>query len=153
MESAAHCGEQPPPWVQAFMSQAGWEHYYHLREEAGHSDQAITESAPHIGGIVGCSSPDNDTPASQTHPDQEQRQLQHSVQAVPASNPMQALAMLEAIKDYGQAAAWAALLIDGEEIIPAGRSSWLQFVWLSHKQEQQRRVYEFIAGDSASEKV
>src|SRR5258708_24032880 len=28
VESAAHCGEQPPQWVQAFMSKARWEHYY-----------------------------------------------------------------------------------------------------------------------------
>ena len=120
MESVAHCGEQPPPWVQAFMSKAGWEHYHQLCVGAGHSDQAITEPAPHIGGVVDCSSPDNDAPASQTHPGQEQRQLQDSAQAVSASNPMQALAMLEAIKDYGQASAWAALVIDGEEIISAG---------------------------------
>jgi len=66
---------------------------------------------------------------------------------------MQALAMLEAIKDYGQASAWAALVMDGEEIIPAGRSNWLQFVWLSHKKEQQRHVYEFIAGDRAREEA
>ena len=57
---------------------------------------------------------------------------------------MQALAMLEAIKDYGQAAAWAALVMDGEEIIPAGRSNWLQFVWLSHNKEQQRHVYAYL---------
>ena len=57
---------------------------------------------------------------------------------------MQAIAMLEAIKDYGQADAWAALLIDGEEIIPAGRSNWLQFVWLSQQQDQQCRVYEYV---------
>jgi hypothetical protein len=52
VESAAHRGEQPPQWVQAFMSKAGWEHYHQLREEAGHSDQAITEPAPHIGGSL-----------------------------------------------------------------------------------------------------
>ena len=52
VESAAHCGEQPPQWVQAFMSKAGWEHYHHLREEVGHSDQAITEPVPHIGGSL-----------------------------------------------------------------------------------------------------
>ena len=65
---------------------------------------AITESAPHMG-VAGFASPANDAPANQTHPDQERRQVHHSVQAVPSSNPMQALAMLEAIKDYGQAAA------------------------------------------------
>jgi hypothetical protein len=57
---------------------------------------------------------------------------------------MQAMAMLEAIKDYGQADAWAALVIDGEEIIPAGRVNWLHFVWLSQQQDQQRRVYEYM---------
>jgi len=56
--------------------------------------------------------------------------------------------MLEAIKDYGQASAWAALVIDGEEIISAGRSNWLQFVWLSQQHDQQRRVYEYIRGRS-----
>ena len=53
MESAARCGEQPPQWVQAFMSAAGWEHYLQLREEASYSEQAITaiqEPAPHTGG-------------------------------------------------------------------------------------------------------
>ena len=50
VESAARCGEQPPQWVQAFMGKAGWEHFHQRREEAGHSDQALTESAPHIGG-------------------------------------------------------------------------------------------------------
>jgi hypothetical protein len=103
MESAAQCSEQPPQWVQAFMSPAGWQHYRQLRQEAGHSDQVITESAPHIGGVIGFYSPDNDTPASQTHPGQEQHQLQDSVQAVPSSHHMQVIAMLEAIKDYGQA--------------------------------------------------
>ena len=52
--------------------------------------------------------------------------------------------MLEAIKDYGQAYAWGALVIDGEEIISAGRSNWLQFVWLSRQKDQQRRVYEYV---------
>ncbi len=58
--------------------------------------------------------------------------------------------MPEAIKDYGQACAWAALVIDGEEIISAGRSNWLHFVWLSQQQDQQRRVYEYIWDRSQS---
>ncbi len=55
VESAAHCGEQPPQWVQAFMSPAGWEHYSTLQEEADYHDQAaqaITEPVP-TGGVVG----------------------------------------------------------------------------------------------------
>ncbi len=89
-------------------------------------------------------SPDDDAPASQTHPGQKQRQLQDLGQAVSASNPMQALAMLEAIKEYGQASAWAALVLDGEEIISAGRSNWLHFVWLSQQHDQQRCVYKYL---------
>jgi len=148
VESAAHGGEQAPQWVQAFMSPAGWGHYHQRREEVGHSDQAITEPAPHIEGSVGCASPDNDAPASSPRPSQEQRQLQDSVQAVPSSTPVQTLAMLEAIKEYSQASAWAALVIDGEEIISAGRSNWLHFVWLAQQQDQQHRVYEHIRGRS-----
>src|SRR6266446_9157520 len=144
VESAAHCGEQPPQWVQAFMSPAGWEHCHQRREEADHSDQAITEPAPHIGGVAGFASPDNDAPVSQTHPGQGQRQLRASASAVPSSHLMQVMAMLERIKEYGQTHAWAALVIDGEEIIPAGRSNWLHFVWLSQQQDQQRRVYEYM---------
>jgi hypothetical protein len=67
VESAAHCGEQPPPWVQAFMSKAGWEHYHQRREEAGHSDQAITaslEPALPTRGVDGYYSPNDDTSAS-----------------------------------------------------------------------------------------
>ena len=52
--------------------------------------------------------------------------------------------MLEAIKDYGQAHAWAALVIDGEEIISARRSNWLHFVWLSQQQDQKRHVFEYM---------
>jgi hypothetical protein len=84
MESAAQCGEYPPQWVQAFMSPAGWEHYHQLGVEADHKDRAITEPAPHTGGVVGFYSPDNDAPASQTHIGQGQRQLRESAQAVPA---------------------------------------------------------------------
>jgi hypothetical protein len=128
------------------MSPAGWEHYSTLREEAGYPDQAalaITEPIP-IGGVAGFASPDNDAPASSPHPGQEQRQLRASASAVPSSHLMQVIAMLEAIKEYGQAHAWAALVIDGEEIIPVGRSNWLHFVWLSQQQDQQLHVYEYI---------
>ena len=58
------------------------------------------------------------------------------------------MAMLEGIRDYGQAHEWVALVIDAEEIIPAGRFNWLHFVWLSHRQDQQRHVYEFLRGQS-----
>jgi hypothetical protein len=61
---------------------------------------------------------------------------------------MEAMAMLEAIKSYGQVRERAALVIDGEEIISAGRSNWLHFVWLSEQKDQQRRVYDSIRGRS-----
>jgi hypothetical protein len=99
MESAARCGEQPPQWVQAFMSPAGWQHYRQLREEAGHSDQAITASPPHIGGAVGSCSK---TPA-QAAPEQTQRERERvsvtvvqvsrkQPDAMPAQETLQALA-------------------------------------------------------------
>src|SRR6266700_3108799 len=50
MESATHCGEQPPQWVQAFMSPAGWEQYHQMCNETGYPDEAnpaIKELAPH----------------------------------------------------------------------------------------------------------
>jgi hypothetical protein len=53
MESAAQRGEQPPPWVQAFMSPAGWQRYRQLREEAGHGNQAITASAASLAVVAG----------------------------------------------------------------------------------------------------
>jgi hypothetical protein len=55
---------------------------------------------------------------------------------------------LEVMRDYGQAHEWAALVIDGEEMVPAGRPNWLRFVWLSQQKDQQRRVYERIRGRS-----
>jgi hypothetical protein len=47
MERAARCAEQPPRWVQTFMSPAGWQRYHHLRNEAA---AVILEPAPQIGG-------------------------------------------------------------------------------------------------------
>ena len=72
MEHAASNGEQPPAWIQTFMSPAGWEHYFTLREEAGHPDQAalaIPEPVP-TGGVAGF------------HPS-------NAVQAVPSLNQVQ----------------------------------------------------------------
>lgn len=51
---------------------------------------------------------------------------------------------LELIRDYGRAHEWPALVLDGEEIIPAGWADWLEFVWHSHQKVKQRHVYEFI---------
>lgn len=51
---------------------------------------------------------------------------------------------LDEIKAYGQAHDWPAFEVDGKEVIPAGRSNWLQFVWLKGQKELQRRVYAAI---------
>ena len=103
---------------------------------------------------------DNDASARHTHHGQEQRQVQDAVQTVLAKMncphgtveacTAESVGMheLELIRDYGRAQEWAALVIGGEEIIPAGRAAWLDFVWLSHKKDQQRRVFEFIRGRS-----
>ena len=55
---------------------------------------------------------------------------------------------LELIRDYGRAHEWPALVIDAEEIIPAGRADWLDFVWLSHNKNLQRRVYEYVTAQT-----
>ena len=54
------------------------------------------------------------------------------------------MVMLETIRDYSQLHEWVALVIDGEEIILTGRTDWLDFIWLSHEKEQQRRMHEFV---------
>jgi hypothetical protein len=61
---------------------------------------------------------------------------------------MERIHELDQIRDYGRAHDWASIVIDGTEIIPAGRAAWLEFVWLSSDKEQQRRVYEWINGRS-----
>ncbi len=55
---------------------------------------------------------------------------------------------LEVIRDYGRAREWPTLVIDGEEIIPAGRADWLDFVWLSHNKNLQCRVYEYVTAQN-----
>jgi hypothetical protein len=157
MERAARCAEQPPPWVQTLMSPAGWQQYHHLRHEAA---ALILEPAPQTGGVGGLYPSDMDISVSPPHASQEPRQPGEAVQAVPREThrppeTVEALAAepvgmheLELMRDYGRAHEWAALVIGREEIIPAGRAHWLAFVWLSHKPEQQRRVFEYIKGRS-----
>ena len=83
--------------------------------------------------------------AAVTFPAEAQR-TQETVEALGAE-PVD-MHELEMIRDYGRAHQWVALVIDGEEIIPAGRADWLDFVWLSHQKEQQHRVFEYIKGRS-----
>jgi hypothetical protein len=71
LESAAYCGEQPPQWVQAFMSPTGWEHYHQM---CNGEAPAIREPAPHTGGVAGFS-PNNTGLVGKTYTDQGQRQL------------------------------------------------------------------------------
>ena len=96
------------------MSSTGWEQYHQVRNEAGYPMRQLRQSRSQrrTPGGDGFSSSDNDAPASSTHPGQGQRQLRDPASAVPASHLMQVMAMLEGIRDYGQAHAWAALGID-----------------------------------------
>jgi hypothetical protein len=116
--------------------------------ESGHSDQAIPEPVLHTGGVAGLYSPDNEASASYTHNGQEPRQLQDAAQTVPAEMnctyvTVEACAAesvgmheLEMIRDYGRAHEWVALVINNEEVIPAERADWLDFVWLSLQKDQ-----------------
>jgi hypothetical protein len=94
LESAARSGIQPPTWVRAIMSQAGHEHYHHILQH--HNDQV------HVCTIQ--------------PPDHDQEHTGGVVGLYTGT-----LQELETIRDYGQAHEWAALVIDGEEIVPAGR--------------------------------
>jgi len=99
-------------------------------------------------GVVGFYSLDDDTIANHTNTSLGQRQRRASVSTVPSLHPLETLAMLETIRDDGQVHEWAAPILDGEEIIPAGRANWLDLVWLSHQKELQCRVYTCIRGRS-----
>jgi hypothetical protein len=62
---------------------------------------------------------------------------------------MQVMAMLEGIKEYGQAHTWAALMIDGEEIISAGRFNWLHLSG-SHSSKTSSAACTSTSGIGAS---
>jgi DNA-binding transcriptional ArsR family regulator len=94
------------------------------------------------GGLTGFSTRQQDDTASKMPPGVEG--LGRPALAVPSSSLQAEMQQLEAIKQYGERREWAALLIDGVEIIPAGRPSWLRFLWLSGEKEKQHRVYEYI---------
>jgi hypothetical protein len=98
----------------------------------------------HQGGLTGFSVPvQAGTPASNLLQSDQQRQLRESGVAVPNSSQLE-MQELEAIKSYGEAHKWPALVIDSQEIIAAGRPAWLHFVWLSHDRKAQRQVYQHI---------
>jgi hypothetical protein len=103
------------------------------------------------GGLTGFSTRRQDDPASKMLLRGEG--LGRSALAVPSSSLQAEMRRLEAIKQYGERREWAALLIDGVEVIPAGRSAWLRFLWLSGEKEKQRRVYEYIGREVERENV
>jgi hypothetical protein len=70
MESAAWRGDQPPAWVQPFMTDAGWRRYHALRAEATHA-------ATHRG-VAGFHTPAEQTQTSTAPSNQEAWQLQQS---------------------------------------------------------------------------
>jgi hypothetical protein len=156
--------------LTGILTDAGREHYARLASQAGHIDQAqasrLERQVPAVPaireqrGLPGFSPPSQANQDSNVPPGNNERQLTESAVTVPAETnrtyeTVEALGAetvdmheLEMIRDYGRAHQWTALVIDGEEIIPAGRADWLDFVWLSHQKEQQRRVFEYIKGRS-----
>jgi hypothetical protein len=157
LENAASNGEPLPAWVVEIITPAGREHYARVASQSGYIDQAAAaqeerhEHALRNDDQAQASTLERQALVAPAISDQDSEQggppgfsPRNPASAVPSSNPMQTMAMLEVIKDYGRAREWEALVIDGEEIIPAGRSNWLHFVWLSQQQDQQRHVYEYI---------
>jgi hypothetical protein len=76
LERAAWRGEQPPAWVQPFMTKAGWQHYHALRAEAAHA-------ATHTWGVAGFHPPSERTQTSTARTNQGPRQPQESAQVAP----------------------------------------------------------------------
>jgi hypothetical protein len=70
MESAAWQGDQPPAWVQSFMTAAGWQRYQALRAEAA--------LAARTRGVDGFHTPAEQIQTSTARCNQEERQLQQS---------------------------------------------------------------------------
>ncbi|HLI89326.1 MAG TPA: hypothetical protein VKV37_11610, partial [Ktedonobacteraceae bacterium] len=98
------------------------------------------------GGLPGFSLPQYAPSASKMLPGGGDEGCREPAGAVPSSLLMEEIQRLEVIKRYGERQGWAALLIDGVEVIPAGRPAWLWFLWLSGAKEKQRQVYEYISG-------
>ena len=150
MESAARAGQRPTQWVIALMSDAGWRQYWKIRKKLG-KQQSVENQNMEAQALT-------EIPAE---PSTNERQLTQNG-LLPANTrgdldgdtgrepppvqaaPTEAMQKLAVIKDYGQTHEWVALVIDGEEIVPAGRFEWLDFVWLSQKKDQQRRAYDYI---------
>jgi DNA-binding transcriptional ArsR family regulator len=173
LEQAARSGQQLPAWIEEIITEAGRAHYARVASQAGHVEQPAPAQAeqnetsairnenvlridaqapaadgdrqpgPDTGGLPGFSTPLAPGPQSNLLPGSTARQLRDSALAVPSSLPPD-IEQLEAIKRYGESRQWAALVLDGEELIPAGRPAWLRFIWISGKKEQQRRVYEHL---------
>src|SRR5258706_3053518 len=89
MERAAWRGEEPPGWVVAMMTKAGWERYHALRAEARYvvdQAQAASEAAQvpqSTRGVAGFY-PSPETAQGDTQlPGEEVRQRQKTASAVP----------------------------------------------------------------------
>jgi len=62
-----------------------------------------------------------------------------------ASSVLEEIGKLEVIESYAEGREWVALVVDGVEVVPEGRSAWLRFVWLSGEKEKQRQVLEYLS--------
>src|SRR5579875_1982275 len=168
LESAAREGLPLPAWLEDIITEAGRAHYERCAAQAGHEkvsrilppfDPAThadqdQQAAPAprqedgaTGGLPGFSLPRPDPSASKMLPGGGDEGYREPARAVPSSSALMAeIERLEEIKQYGERQGWAALLIDGVEVIPAGRPAWLRFLWLSGAKDKHRQVYEYIGG-------
>jgi hypothetical protein len=168
LESAARNGEPLPAWIEEIITDAGRAHYERCAAAAGHekvsrnteafdpamqSDQeqqarpSPCQEDGATGGLTGFSPLQPDTPASKMPPGGVDEGYKEPASAVPSSSAlMDEMQQLEAIKQYGERRGWAALVIDGVEVIPAGRAAWLRFIWLSSDKQRQQQVYQYVSG-------
>jgi hypothetical protein len=88
IERAAWRGEEPPGWVVAMMTEAGWERYHALRAEVSSVEQA--QAAPEAvqvpqptGGVAGFYLPPESAQGDTQQPGEEVHQRQKTASAVP----------------------------------------------------------------------
>ncbi len=156
MESAAWRGEQPPAWVQPFMTKAGWQHYHALRAEAAHA-------ATHRG-VAGFHTPSEHTHTSTAHANQgpaaeaagedvagqevipAELAPQEIAEEPHAQRPLRGpdhIEVARAIFAYARRIGYPRLQI-GDSVIEAGRG-WMGFVYSPKVTWEQRlQVYQYV---------
>jgi type II secretory pathway pseudopilin PulG len=174
LESAAKNGQPLPAWLEEIITDAGRQYYARLTGQAENvtdvsfegdlqnAETAVSANSDAVATLGGANwflfSSDSDQ-EGEFRVSQREGLGKNSAGAVPTAQSASLCALeskiegvvhgqewrrLEAVRDWGREHGWPSLVLSGEEVIPAGKSAWLEFIWLSRKKEQQCQVYEYI---------